>query len=65
MVMWLYQGQLQRQYASGSDPSEGVVLNVSRSNFTCCPAELRNQPGELFDMVNQMNVWVSWERYCL
>lgn len=56
MVNWLYEQQLRRQYASGMDAYEGVVLKKARGNFTCCPAEMSSIPGSLYAMVARMNV---------
>ncbi|GAB1315061.1 Glycosyl transferase family group 2-domain-containing protein [Madurella fahalii] len=56
MVNWLYEQQLRKQYASGADPYEGVVLKKARGNFTCCPPQMAAIPGSLFAMISQMNV---------
>lgn len=56
MVNWLYEQQLRKQYSSGMDPSEGVVLKKSRGNFTCCPPQMAAIPDSIFAMVSQMNV---------
>ncbi|KAK0635786.1 glycosyl transferase family group 2-domain-containing protein [Bombardia bombarda] len=56
MVNYLYEQQLRRQYASGLDPYEGVVLKKSRGSFTCCPPQMAAIPGSLYAMVAQMNV---------
>jgi len=56
MVNWLYEQQLRKQYATGDDPFEGVVLKKSRGNFTCCPPHMAAIPESLFAMVSQMNV---------
>jgi hypothetical protein len=56
MVNWLYEQQLRKQYASGMDPYEGVVLKKARGNFTCCPPQMAAIPGSLFAVVAQMNV---------
>jgi hypothetical protein len=56
MVNWLYEQQLRKQYASGMDPYEGVVLKKARGNFTCCPPQMAGIPGSLFAVVAQMNV---------
>lgn len=56
MVNWLYDQQLRKQYASGADPFEGVVLKKSRGNFTCCPPHMAAIPESLYAMISQMNV---------
>ena len=58
MVKWIYEELLRRQYASGVDPFEGVVLKKARNNFACYPPELSASPSGLFAMVVQMNVRV-------
>ncbi|KAM7184739.1 glucans biosynthesis glucosyltransferase H [Rhypophila sp. PSN 637] len=56
MVNHLYEQLLRKQYATGMDPYEGVVLKKERGSFTCCPPQMAAIPGSLFDMVTQMNV---------
>ncbi|KAL2191949.1 hypothetical protein L209DRAFT_86213 [Thermothelomyces heterothallicus CBS 203.75] len=56
MVNWLYEQQLRKQYASGMDPYEGVVLKKARGTFTCCPPQMAAIPGSLFTVAAQMNV---------
>ncbi|KAK3327453.1 glycosyl transferase family group 2-domain-containing protein [Cercophora scortea] len=56
MVNYLYEQLLRKQYASGMDPYEGVVLKKSRGNFTCCPPQMAAIPGSLYAMVTEMNV---------
>lgn len=56
MVNWIYEQQLRKQYASGMDPYEGVVLKRARGNFTCCPPQMAAIPESLFAVVSQMNV---------
>ncbi|KAK4458722.1 glucans biosynthesis glucosyltransferase H [Cladorrhinum samala] len=56
MVNWLYEQQMRKQYASGMDPYEGVVLKKSRGNFTCYPPQMAAIPESLFAVVSQMNV---------
>jgi hypothetical protein len=56
MVNWLYEQQLRKQYATGMDPFEGVVLKKARGSFTCCPSAMAEVPGSLFNVVVQMNV---------
>ena len=56
MVNWLYEQQLRKQYASGADPYEGVVLKKGRGAFACCPPQMAAIPDSLFAVVAQMNV---------
>ncbi|EAQ85856.1 hypothetical protein CHGG_07109 [Chaetomium globosum CBS 148.51] len=56
MVNWLYEQQLRKQYASGADPYEGVVLKKARGAFACCPPQMAAIPDSLFAVVAQMNV---------
>lgn len=56
MVKWLYEHQLRKQYASGQNAFEGVVLKKARGEFTCCPPQMSLIPGSLYAMVTQMNV---------
>ncbi|KAK3995126.1 glucans biosynthesis glucosyltransferase H [Cladorrhinum sp. PSN332] len=56
MVNWLYEQQMRKQYASGMDPYEGVVLKKARGNFTCCPPQMAAIPESLFAVISQMNV---------
>jgi len=56
IVNWLYDQQLRKQYASGLDPFEGVVLKKSRGNFTCYPPYMAAIPESLYAMISQMNV---------
>ena len=59
MVNWLHQQQLESMWSSGG-PAEGVVLKKTRDNFTCCPSELGEVRGELFDAVRALNVRVCY-----
>lgn len=56
MVNHLYEQMLRKQYTTGMDPCEGIVLKKERGSFTCCPPQMAAIPGSLFDMVSQMNV---------
>lgn len=58
MCSWLYQQQLERQYATGILPGEGVVLKKGRNNYACCPAQLQDMRGGLYDMTMELNVRV-------
>ncbi|KAI0601675.1 glycosyl transferase family group 2-domain-containing protein [Biscogniauxia sp. FL1348] len=56
MCSWLYQQQLERQYATGMLPGEGVVLKKGKNNYSCCPPQLRDIPNSLCDMAMELNV---------
>jgi hypothetical protein len=56
MVIWLYEQQLRKQYATGQHAFEGVVLKKARGDFTCCPPQMKLIPNSLHAMVTQMNV---------
>ncbi|KAI1085283.1 glycosyl transferase family group 2-domain-containing protein [Whalleya microplaca] len=56
MCSWLYQQQLERQYATGMLPGEGVVVKKSKNNYVCCPPQLRDIPFSLYDMSMELNV---------
>ncbi|KAI1762162.1 glycosyl transferase family group 2-domain-containing protein [Hypoxylon sp. FL1150] len=56
MCSWLYQQQLERQYATGVLPGEGVVVKKGKNSYTCCPPRLRDMPNSLYDMAMQLNV---------
>lgn len=58
MCSWLYQQQLERQYATGILPGEGVVLKKGRNDYACCPAQLQDMRYSLYDMVMELNVRV-------
>ncbi|GAW17010.1 hypothetical protein ANO14919_064590 [Xylariales sp. No.14919] len=56
MCSWLYQQQLERQYATGILPGEGVVLKKGRNNYACCPPQLQDMKYSLYDMAMELNV---------
>lgn len=56
MVNHLYEQLLRKQYATGMDPYEGIVLKKEKGSFTCCPPQMAAIPGSLYDMICQMNV---------
>lgn len=56
MVKWLYEQQLRKQYVTGQNAFEGVVLKKARGDFTCCPPQMNLIPNSLYAMVAQMNV---------
>ncbi|KAI1136163.1 glycosyl transferase family group 2-domain-containing protein [Hypoxylon sp. FL0543] len=53
---WLYQQQLERQYATGILPGEGVILKKGKNDYACCPPQLRDIRNGLFDMSMELNV---------
>ncbi|KAI9813297.1 MAG: hypothetical protein M1827_004239 [Pycnora praestabilis] len=58
MVNWLHQQQLERMWTTG-EPGEGVILKKFRSQYTCCPYGLQQDPAGFFDAVQAMNVRVA------
>ncbi|KAI3342225.1 glycosyl transferase family group 2-domain-containing protein [Ustulina deusta] len=56
MCSWLYQQQLERQYATGILPGEGVVLKKGRNSYACCPPQLQEMKYSLYDMAMELNV---------
>ncbi|KAI3322452.1 glycosyl transferase family group 2-domain-containing protein [Xylariaceae sp. AK1471] len=56
MCSWLYQQQLERQYATGVLPGEGVVLKKGRNDYACCPPQLQDMKYSLYDMAMELNV---------
>jgi hypothetical protein len=58
MCSWLYQQQLERQYATGILPGEGVVLKKGRNDYACCPPQLQEMKYSLYDMAMELNVRV-------
>ncbi|KAI1333718.1 glycosyl transferase family group 2-domain-containing protein [Xylariaceae sp. FL0016] len=56
MSSWLHQQQLERQYATGILPGEGVVVKKGKNNYACCPPQLRDMPYGLYDMCMELNV---------
>lgn len=58
MCSWLYQQQLERQYATGMLPGEGVVLKKSRHNYACYPPQLRDMQFGLYESAMELNVRV-------
>jgi hypothetical protein len=59
MVNWLYEQQLRKQWASGLDSYEGVVLKKSRGDFICCPHDMAEIEDSLLPMATRMNVRVA------
>lgn len=60
MCSWLYQSQLERQFATGMLPGEGVVLKKGKNNFACCPPQLRDIRNGLYESAMELNVRVSY-----
>lgn len=56
MVNSLFEQMCRKQYSTGGDPYEGVVLKKARGSFTCCPPQMAAIPNSLYAMVTQMNV---------
>ena len=55
---YMYQRQLERGYATGLSPAEGVVLKKGKNDYTCCPPDLRQFQYGLYDMTMELNVRV-------
>ncbi|KAH9906612.1 glycosyl transferase family group 2-domain-containing protein [Xylariomycetidae sp. FL2044] len=53
---WLYQQQLERQYATGILPGEGVIVKKTKNNYYCCPPQLQHIRNGLYDMGMELNV---------
>lgn len=58
MVNWLYQQQMERLWTAGGH-DEGVILKKGRGAYTCCPADLIEEPYGFFKAVETLNVKVS------
>lgn len=58
MVNWLYQQQMERLWTAGGI-DEGVVLKKARGAYTCCPADITEEPYGFFKAVETLNVRVS------
>ncbi|KAL2015088.1 hypothetical protein VTK56DRAFT_6327 [Thermocarpiscus australiensis] len=59
MVNWLHEQQRRKQYCTGADPFEGVVLKKARGSFACCPPQMAALGGAgttLLAAASQMNV---------
>lgn len=57
MVNWLYQQQMERLWTAGGH-DEGVVLKRSKAQYTCCPADIIEEPYGFFKAVETLNVRV-------
>ena len=58
MVNWLYQQQMERLWTAGGH-DEGVVLKKGKGAYTCCPADIIEEPYGFFKAVETLNVRVS------
>lgn len=58
-VEWIYGQQLRHHYASGLDPSEGVVVQTALGEFIWAPVALHRFAEGLFSIALQMNARVS------
>jgi len=57
MVNWLYQQQMEMLWTAGGQ-DEGVVLKKTRGQYTCCPADIMEEPYGFFKAVEMLNVRV-------
>lgn len=57
MVNYLHQQQLRKMWSHGG-LEEGVLLKKSRNDYMCCPQDLSQVRGGIFDCVVKMNVRV-------
>ncbi|RMY74176.1 hypothetical protein D0862_14158 [Hortaea werneckii] len=55
MVNWLYQQQMERLWTAGGH-DEGVILKKGRGAYTCCPADIVEEPYGFFKAVETLNV---------
>jgi hypothetical protein len=58
MCSWLFQRQMEKQYVTGMLPGEGVVIKKGKNSYACCPPQLRDLPGSLYEMAMELNVRV-------
>lgn len=58
MANWLYQQQMETLWTAGA-PDEGVVLKKTRGSYTCCPADLVEEPYGFYRAIETLNVRVS------
>lgn len=58
MVNWLYQQQMEMLWTAGA-ADEGVVLKKTRGSYTCCPADIMEEPYGFFKSIEMLNVRVS------
>lgn len=59
MVNWLYQQQMEKLWTAGAQ-DEGVVLKKSRGAYTCCPADIVDEPFGFYKAIQTLNVRVSF-----
>lgn len=55
MVNWLYQQQMEKLWTAGGH-DEGVCLKKGRSTYTCCPADIIEEPYGFYKAVETLNV---------
>jgi len=58
MVNWLYQRQMEKLWTAGGH-DEGVVLKKGKGAYTCCPADIMEEPYGFFEAIETLNVRVS------
>lgn len=57
MVNWLYQQQMEKLWTAGGH-DEGVVLKKGKGAYTCCPADIIEEPYGFFKAIETLNVRV-------
>ncbi|KAF4550532.1 Hypothetical protein D9617_17g048000 [Elsinoe fawcettii] len=55
MVNWLYQQQMEMLWTAGA-ADEGVVLKKTRGMYTCCPADIMEEPFGFYKSIEMLNV---------
>ena len=63
MASYIQQQQLERLWSTES-PGEGVILKKEKGSYACCPPDLQNDQGGLYDAIVQMNVRVGLAVAC-
>jgi len=58
MVNWLYQQQMELLWTAGG-ADEGIVLKKTRGAYTCCPADIVEEPYGFFRAIQTLNVRVA------
>lgn len=58
MVNWLYHQQMEALWTAGGQ-DEGVILKKSKGQYTCCPADIVDEPFGFFKAIQTLNVRVS------
>lgn len=56
MVNYIYQQALQKSYVVPGQHWQGIVLKRARTEYACCPPQLREIENGLYDAVLAMNV---------